>query len=85
MKSLRFRGSCLIILLMIIATTISSCGQPRSISESSLDMNTSFSDDVVFGAGSSGFTYSVCEQGLFYHKDNKLQYYDFAAKEKYTL
>ncbi|MGI6659064.1 MAG: hypothetical protein ACOX4N_06640 [Dethiobacteraceae bacterium] len=85
MKNLQFRGFCLIILLMIIATTISACGQPRPISESSLDLNISFSDDVVFGAGSFGFTYSVCEHGLFYHKDNKLQYYDFAAKEKYIL
>ncbi|WP_207706922.1 hypothetical protein [Alkalibaculum sporogenes] len=73
-----------LVILLFVSASMSACNS-RPISESSIQLNSSVSEEVVLGAGSFGFTYSVGEYGLFYHKNNKLQYYDLEAKESYVL
>ncbi|MPW24523.1 hypothetical protein GC105_01785 [Alkalibaculum sp. M08DMB] len=84
MRKMGFKTLYSIVVLLFISTAISACNS-RPISESSIHLNASVSEELVFGAGSFGFTYSVSEYGLFYHKNNKLQYYDLEAKESYVL
>lgn len=84
MKKSELKKTCIILTLLFISLTIPACG-PRSISESSFGINSSAFQGVVFGAGALGQTYSVSEHGIFFLKNNKMQYFDLKAEESYVL
>ena len=74
----------LICLGILIAVGVCLLRSSKGMSRPSIEMNQT-EDGLVFGASAIGGTFSICEYGLFFLDDGKMQYYDFKAKNAYIL
>jgi len=85
MKKTWVKVLCGVIALIIISAAILTLFKSGPISESSILLNSSGYDDLVFGADEMGQVYSICEHGIFYQKNSLMRYYDFEANKSYVL